>query len=95
MNPCVKTGCNIALVDSPDNIYRGDAYYFEGKLLFKVRKPEYRPADKVDFMLEGDYLEVTDVLLTSIGSVALMSSEVFEMWKKYCPQLLGMINIDV
>ena len=95
MNTCIKTGCDISLVDSPGNVYRGDAFYFDEFILFKVREAIFRPDIEADFIITGEHLEIDGVLLARINRIALKSKDIVEMWQKWYPELLDEINVEL
>ena len=84
-NKCIKTGCNIAFSDSPDNVYRGDAHLIEGIVIFKVRTPSYLPGTPVDFLIDSaaNHIEITDVIAVKSNNVAVQSKGLIEMWTRY------------
>lgn len=93
---CIKTGCDIAFADNLTCIYRGDAFYFEGIILFKVRVPTYQPHVKPDFIIDVECPFICDDILASkAGNIILKSQEIATSWLKYCPDMLTKVILDV
>lgn len=95
MNKCVKTGCFIATIDAPANMYRGDAFYFKGILIFRVRNAHYMPDTVPDFIVDdASAFFVEGMIIDSIDSITLKSKEIERQWNQYCPNLLKEINVS-
>ena len=92
MNPCIKTGCDVAFVDNPQEQMRADAYYFNGNVIFRVRPFVYNPGGNIDFFINGaDYLGLPDTLIVPVNKVLLVTKSIQDMIAKYQPDLTGLL----
>jgi hypothetical protein len=86
---CIKTGCNVVFSDFPDNVYRADAHYYNGCILFRTNAPVFAPKSDIDFVIHGgiDFLEFDRVILVANKHVAITSQTTFETVNKYFPEV--------
>ena len=90
MNPCIKTGCDVAFFDNPNEQMRADAFYFNGSLVFRVRPAVYKPGGNIDFFITDRLvLELPDTIIASLHSVVLVTKSIQESIKKHKPGLIG------
>lgn len=85
---CIKTGCDVVFANHPNCVYRADAFYYQGKVLFRVRPSTFVYDANPDFIIfDGPVLEAPDTILVSVEHVSINSKAVFDVVNKHYPDV--------
>ena len=96
---CIKTGCDVAFVSTPQNQFRADAFYFNGNLIFSTTPAIHNPGGNIDFLIDDtsfdSYQIIPGGIVASVNTVVLQDIKIAVMILDYHPEIYEKLRIQL